>query len=172
MKQINVVMLRGLAGERYSTGLDVLALKLKKIPGIDYVVVAGYTSRHVWANAIESFRDPTVILGHSFGANAAFAMARELNGSVNIPLIVSFDPSRWWSAGTFWGGREIVSDNVRSVRNYYQRQDWPIKGVMAVRNDGGHMGIVNHLTNDEHVDIEDRDDYHLVAIDDIKSVIG
>lgn len=171
MKQINVVFYRGLAGEKYSTGLDVLALKAKKIPGVDYVAVTGYASRHVWARAIGSFKDPTAIVAHSFGANAAFEMAREYP-NLKLPLIISFDPSRYWSMGTFFGGREIVPNNVKSVRNYYQRQDWPIKGVPCYRTDGGMTGIINLLTYDEHVDIEDHPEYHGAVLDDLRALVG
>jgi hypothetical protein len=171
MKQINVLLIRGVKGEKYSTGLDVLALKAKKIPGVDYVAVIGWASRGVWSKAIRSFKDPTAIVGHSYGANAAFEMARGMP-DVNLPLIASFDPSRYWSFGTFFGGREVVPSNVASVRNYYQRQDWPIKGVPAVRDDGGMNGITNLLTQDEHVDIEDHPDYHSVVLDDIRSIIS
>jgi hypothetical protein len=169
-KQVNVVLFRGLAGERYSSGLDALALPLKKLPGVDYVVVAGYESVHVWEPQIAVWKDPTIVISHSFGSNAALQMARNLEGRVKFPLFINFDASQYWSLKTFFTRKEIVPKNVGYLHHFYQRHSL-IRGVLHYRADGTERDIVNELIPTTHVEIEDLPALHAKSLAMVKTVI-
>ena len=90
---VNVVLMRGLLGRRYSRGMDRLGARIAKLPGVDYIAVEDYSAWRSVRDRVALWRDPTVIGGHSFGANASTIIARALRGSTQIPLLLSVDPS-------------------------------------------------------------------------------
>lgn len=109
-----VYFIRGFMGI-FSTGFDAMAEKLTKSKVRAEVVghLSGSTVRakivKQWAQQKKRHK-PIVIVGHSFGGNAAFQVAAQL-AKENIPvaLVVTLDPTR---AGP-------VSKNVRSYVNYF-----------------------------------------------------
>lgn len=166
MKKINVVLLRGLIGNVYSRGMDTLGAKLAKLPGVDYVTVEDYTSWRSVRDRIAKWKDPTVIGGHSFGSNAATVIANALP-NVKIPLILSVDPSQYWSFWLFRFGPMAVPPNVAATLNQYQSRDAVIGNVrLSGRN------VQNVLVNSSHIDIDDLPLVHDAAIAEVKKIIG
>jgi hypothetical protein len=105
-----VYLLRG-GANIFSTGLDELAEKLRK-RGVDAMSYGHAQWRTLAAEARDRYvksKAPVVIIGHSFGANAAVLMAAEL-GKTNTPvaLIILYDPTDNLS----------VSSNVRRVLKF------------------------------------------------------
>jgi thioesterase domain-containing protein len=90
-----VYLLRG-GFDVFSTGMDELAEKLRE-RGIDARTLGQAGWKEAAAEAAERYktrRAPVVLIGHSFGANAAVLMAGAL-GEKRIPvsLMVLFDPT-------------------------------------------------------------------------------
>lgn len=166
---INVVLFRGLAGNTFSAGLDILALKLKKLPGVDYVIVVPYTDWSRMAERVKNFKDPTVFIGHSYGVTSIMRLAREVNSY--IPLAISFDPSQYVSFGS-----NGVPINIDKVVNFYQNPPWfrffAIGGQKLYRaNLGNEHNIDNQLiTGVTHSNIEDNSQLHQKALDLVASV--
>jgi hypothetical protein len=109
-----VYLMRGLANV-FSLGLDTLNDKLHA-KGIDSIVT-GYSGWQGIANKIEASyaknkaaTTPIVIIGHSFGADAAVYLSNQLNSKkIPVALVVTFDVVT----------DVKVSPNVRHVVNFY-----------------------------------------------------
>jgi pimeloyl-ACP methyl ester carboxylesterase len=118
MKQINVVLMRGLLGKKYSKGMDALGAKIAKLPGVDYMTVEDYTSWRDIRDRVRRWNDDTVLIGHSFGANAATVIAESLLPDKKIPLIIAFDASPYWSWSLLQRGWSYIPSNVAKVVNF------------------------------------------------------
>ncbi len=109
-----VYLLRGFMGV-FSTGLDAIAADLKK-RGIEARVYGhmqansvGSEIRKAHAKNKRSVR-PLVIVGHSFGANAAMRIAKTLEqNNIRVDLVVTIDPT----------ANGPLSRNVRRYVNYH-----------------------------------------------------
>lgn len=167
--QVNVVLMRGLAGNIYSRGVDALGSKLAKLKNVDYITVEDYGSWRSIRDRITKFKDPTVIGGHSFGANAATIIGTELDGRVNIPLLVSIDPSPFWSWSLRQSGPDAVSMNVKSVLNQYQNNGL-IGRQKLWRPLGTATGIKNLAVESTHTEIDDLPLVHDAIIAAVKSL--
>lgn len=170
-KQVNVVLMRGLAGNVYSRGMDALGAKLAKLPGVDYVSVEDYGSFASIEKRIMRYRDPTILIGHSFGANAATIIGEELQYVVNIPLIITFDPSQHWSWRLFQSGPSYLFSNTARAVNFYQPGGL-IGDQKLFRAQGSTTDIVNKLIATSHTEIDDLPTLHEEAIEEVKKVIG
>lgn len=170
-REVNVLLLRGLAGNYYSTGLDGLALKLKHVPGVDYVATSGYGSWKVWAAQLSHWRDPTILVGHSFGANAMLRIARDYP-NIKFPLLISFDTSGHCSFIVGQCGPGYVPANVSRVQNFYQTNGWLIRGQPLYRKDNTSTNIINTRVEASHTDIEDNAALHDLAINEVKRIIN
>lgn len=166
MKRINVVLLRGLLGNVYSRGMDSLGAKLAKLSGVDYVTVEDYTSWRSVRDRIAKWKDPTVLIGHSYGSNAVTKIAAALSPKVKIPLIVSVDPSQWFSVWLMQFGPSRIGENVALAINYYQ-QGFPIGNVKLSGSN-----VRNIPVNTTHIQIDDLPLVHDAAIAEVKKVIG
>ncbi len=87
----------------FSTGMDDLAAQLRD-RGVDARTLGQATWKQAAAEAAERYQKkkaPVVLIGHSFGANAAVLIADYL-GQRNIPvtLLVTFDPTEALKAPT------------------------------------------------------------------------
>jgi hypothetical protein len=165
---INVILFRGLAGNVYSTGLDVLALDLKKIEGVDYVMVVPYTDYQMMGERIAGFKDPTILIGHSYGVTSSIRMARNLP-TVKFPTLISFDPSQY-----VFDSNEVPS-NIAKVLNFYQKGRWPfgIGNQKLYRNNSSQQvtGITNeYVSGVTHASIEDHKPLHNKAIEKITKI--
>lgn len=166
MKKINVVLMRGLLGEIYSRGMDTLGARLAKVDGVDYVTVEDYTNWRSIRNRISKWKDPTVIGGHSFGANAATVIAKALNPAIKIPLILSVDPSQFWSWSLLQFGPSRIGSNVDTALNMYQSID--IVGRQKLSG----SGVINIPITSSHTQIDDLPLVHDQAVAAVKKVIG
>ena len=106
-----VYLLRG-GANIFSTGMDEIAEKL-----VDRGVDARSTGHSSWMEVAREAREryqkkrqPIVIVGHSFGANAAILMANDLaKHDVPVALVVTFDPTAALQ----------VPPNVKWLVNFY-----------------------------------------------------
>ncbi|MEZ5813016.1 MAG: hypothetical protein R3D45_16535 [Rhizobiaceae bacterium] len=109
-----VYLLRGFLGV-FSTGLDSIAADLEK-RGIKARVTGHLQAGGVGAEIRKAYRQdprsvrPLVLVGHSFGADAAMRLAKSLeHDGIRVDLVVTIDPT---ATGP-------VSGNVRRYVNYY-----------------------------------------------------
>ncbi|MEQ8479180.1 MAG: hypothetical protein RIC18_00890 [Hoeflea sp.] len=109
-----VYFIRGFMGV-FSTGFDKMAEELGK-SGIDAKVYSHLSGGAISARIAREFgqsgnrRKKLVLIGHSFGGNAALAVASRLRAkNITVDLVITVDPTR---SGP-------VSSNVRRYVNYY-----------------------------------------------------
>ena len=140
-------LLRGVAGDIYSLGLDQLADKINHTGLIATVHgVSEYSS--LSDEIIRKYkagedRGPIVLLGHSSGGDAIIAMAQRLKeANVPVALAFGFDPTR--IVGT-------VPSNVALFINLYQRNN-PIGGGQ-VSPDPDFRGRLINIDLREHTEI-------------------
>lgn len=164
MKKCNVILMRGLAGNIYSRGMDALGAKLAKLPNVDYVTVEEYGSWRSIRDRVVRFRDPTVIGGHSFGANAATIIASELRGRVTFPYLFSVDPSPYWSWGLWQSGPSVIGANVLATDNLYQTS-----GLIGRQTLSG-FNVTNIKVESSHTEIDDLAMVHDRAVEKIKKL--
>ena len=107
----------------FSTGFDAMAVKLKA-RGVKSSVYGHLSGSSVRAQILADMKKtgkkpkPIVIVGHSFGGNAAFEVAKSLaKDGVPVDLVITVDPTR--------GGP--ISPNVKRYVNYY----FPANGLGA-----------------------------------------
>jgi hypothetical protein len=169
-KQINVVLGRGLLGNVYSRGMDALGAKVAKIEGVDYATVEDYTNWRSTRDRIARWKDPTIIGGHSFYANAATIITESLP-KIEFPFIFTVDPSPYWSWSLWQSGPSPISKNVKSALNLYQNNGLIGRQTIA-RPGGGTNGIVNWPVNSTHTAIDDLELVHNAIISEIRKVIA
>lgn len=119
----NVCLFYGYGGATWSGPLANLGVILSALPNVDWTFIAEYPTWQEVAGRINRFRDPTVIIGHSYGASAALGAAKD--SGREVPLVVTIDPSQW--VGFFipasWSIRSIPLSKPRNVKramNFYQ----------------------------------------------------
>jgi hypothetical protein len=166
-----VYLIRGLANI-FSTGLDTLGRELKK-QGIPSEVVSlrdsdSFASQIAQKYAASKAGRPIVLIGHSFGADEAYNVAKYLKRrNVRVDLIVTFDPT----------GQGPVPSNVRRVVNFYTGSDalWaPVKPGDGFR---GQLSNVNVSKGDDaikgigHFNVEKNEKLHAQTIAEIKKVL-
>ncbi len=176
MKRVNVIAFGGLGGNLFSAGLKTILMRLNGIPEIDFKTFEDYKSWPKWGASLKSWKDPTILIGHSFGVAAMFGAARAMGtaGAPRIPLAISFDPSQWWGwQPSLWrSGGNRAPIRVEKVLNIYQH-GFPIGSQKVFRDDGTVWGVSNMLIQGiSHGAIEDSPITQALAVDDIKKVIA
>lgn len=175
MTQINVIAFGGLGGSVFSAGLKTILMRLNGIKEIDFKTYEDYGSWRRWGQTLQSWRDPTVLMGHSFGVAAMFGAARAMGTKgPDIPLAISFDPSQWWGwqMGLWGSGGNVAPDRVKEVINFYQH-GLPIGYQKVFRPNGTVRGISNKLIeNVAHANIEDLPSTQAETLAAIKRVIA
>jgi hypothetical protein len=155
----------------FSTGLDTLSdeLKAKGVPNtaMNY---GGWTGPAAdiekrWAKDKRNTR-PIVLVGHSFGADAAMAMAAHLGrDGIPVDLVVLFDATAQWP----------VTPNVRHVINYYGATDGVGKKLSPAK---GFKGKLENINVDKlngaigHLDIEKQSAFHRRVIGEVLALYG
>ena len=155
----------------FSTGLDQLSAELKA-KGIantamnhgGWTVPAGDIKAR-WAKDKRRTR-PIVLVGHSFGADAAITMAADL-GKKGIPvdLVVIFDATQ----------RQPVPANVRHLINFYGATDGIGKKLKGGK---GFHGRLENINIDElekpigHLNIEKQPAFHRRVIAEVLRLYG
>jgi len=110
-----VYFIRGFLGI-FSTGFDSMAKDLAK-RGIVAETYGHLSTSAIRARIVSQYattgkrkRRPIILVGHSFGGNAAFQVASQLNkDGIPVALVITVDPTR---AGP-------LSENVKSYVNYF-----------------------------------------------------
>ena len=155
----------------FSTGLDTLSdeLKAKGIPNTamnygGWLGPAGDIEKR-WANNRSRTR-PIVLVGHSFGADAAVAMAAHLGrDGIPVDLVVIFDATSPWS----------VSANVRHLINFYGATDGIGKKLVPGK---GFHGKLENIDVDKldsaigHLNIEKQPALHKRVIREVLALYG
>ncbi len=152
----------------FSTGLNTLSDDLKA-KGIANTVMnyggwlgpAGTIEKR-WAKSKAAAR-PIVIIGHSFGADAAIAMAAHLGrDKIPVDLVVIFDAT----------ARQPVPGNVRHLINFYGATDGVGKKLSGGKDFHGKLENINIDTLHEaigHLNIEKQPAFHKRVV---KEVLG
>ena len=160
----HVYLLRGIFN--VSVGLDDLASKLEKL-GIPASVHGHGDADEVAAEATRDYRNgkvrSIVLIGHSLGAGAAMALARELEmAGVPVSLLIALDP-------VF---HDTVTANVRRAVNYY------VPGIgVAIDRDAGFRGDLKNIdVGDEpgmgHMAVQSAQSMHKRMIDSVLAASG
>jgi len=173
----NVYLLRGFIGV-FSSGINSLTEKLNAA-GVrahvyqdDQWKALAQTIRRRYAEA--TAREPLVLIGHSYGADDALRIARELEKSgVVVDLLITLDPVT----------PPRVPKNVRRCRNYFQsngvadRLPWlrgvPVQAstsdqVMNIDLRKDRRDLLERDTN--HFNIEKNQRVHAAVLDDVLQV--
>lgn len=175
MNKVNVILFRGYMGEIYSRGMDTLGDRLKKVEGVDYVHVGPYTAVDITTNYIKAYKDPTILVGHSFGASAAVKVAWELDK--DIPAMFLFDPSQYdWMRPEFYGVQtRTIPMNVKSCTNFYQTSWLPFAiGDQRVQRESGSTYKIKNLKVEPnmHISIDDDQSLHDEVIRQVEAIIN
>jgi hypothetical protein len=147
--------------------MDKLADKIRDIPSIDDVTVYGYED---WFNVYEKLKlsaDNVILIGHSFGALAAYKIVSVLNKKV-FPLVISFDYSPYYSGIVAQPPNGICPPNVTNALNFYQKVDPLVRGVQLKRIDGTEQRIRNVQSEMMHIEIDKASELHDEVITTIK----
>jgi pimeloyl-ACP methyl ester carboxylesterase len=160
-----VVVLRGLLN-MFSTGMNQLTFMLRGA-GYDATVHNHAEWRGLSARLVEAARDgtlqrPLVVIGHSFGADDAIAMAGRLGAAeVPVDLLVTFDPS--WVLAVPRGPKRVL--NFHQDRDSYARRLTPGPGF-----DGR---IDNRLvTGESHLSIDKDQELHRQVLEALRGIEG
>ena len=155
----------------FSTGLDTLSDELKA-KGVSNTAMnySGWLGPAAdieknWAKNRSRTR-PIVLIGHSFGADAAVAMAAHLGrDGIPVDLVVIFDATASWR----------VPANVRHVINFYGATDGIGKKLTAGKGFHGRLENINvdRLNNAiGHLDIEKQPAFHRRVISEVLALYG
>lgn len=153
-----VLLLRGLANV-FSTGLNVLTVRLRAAE-FDATVHNHVEWRQLAAMTLAEARAgrlprPLVVIGHSFGADSAMALAGRLGeGGIAVELLVTFDP-QW---------RHEIPRGPRRLVNFYQDND-PIRRI--VRPAAEFDGVIENLLvpDESHLSIEKSGTLHAAVLE-------
>lgn len=157
--EINVILSYGYGGKKWSGGMDLLRHKLAKLDGVDYTSVMEYGAWKALVEQLRSFRDPTVLIGHSYGATAMLGAAR--HSGVQIPLLVTVDPSQWigflipasWSLLS--AGGNVLPGNVFRGHNFYT-QGGIIGNQKVPGSTNEYVPNVSHTEIDDYWEVHDK----------------
>lgn len=161
---VRVYAIRGFAGVVFSRGMNKLCDELGGLPQVACTVEDFYSESEIERKAsIDADAGQKVILvGHSWGANAALQIAATIPASV--PLVVTIDPN-WFPEPP------PVPNNVEVVLNYYQDFDMLGRAVLIAGPEyrGKLIQIIRH---EAHVMIDDDPEIHADVISQIKDILA
>ena len=147
----DVILLRGFGGA-FSTGMDKIAKML-----IKRRIKARVMSHNQWRNAGRAIvanqkkfgSKPVIVVGHSWGGNAAIKLAQMLKRErISVTYMVTFDAT----------SPKPAPSNVRRLTNFYSKdRGWGV----PVKRGAGFRGVLKNvdLSNDRkihHTNIDDR----------------
>jgi thioesterase domain-containing protein len=165
--QGHVYLIRGL-GNFLSRGIDTFKSEFDAL-GVPNTIFNHTRYSEITDQVIASYRKdknlaPIIIIGHSFGANAAVRMANRLGASgVPVRLLVTFD--------SVWDNPELGSGNAAEVIDYYKpefgraaRLAAGFKGPVASTNLAGHADIT-------HDSIDKNAAFHKVVVARVLAIL-
>lgn len=153
MQKYNVVIVRGLFGNLFSR-FKGLEENLKDIPKVDHIETFSWSQPNYLTARLGNFKDPTIVVAHSFGVGAFLNAAKALP-KVEFPLFISVDPSQYW-------GQHILPANVKRCINFWQDAPLWFIGNQQI------SGAENILIDTSHVSIDDHPDVHKRIISEIE----
>lgn len=133
-KHSQVLLLRGIF-DVFSLGLDDLALRLKR-KGISTTVVSHRNGEKPVKKIIADYKKrkirKLIIVGHSWGADAAISIATELDShGIRVDYLVTLDPTK----------KQTIPGNVKLAVNYLLPQsNW---GITLTRANGSKRSLRN-----------------------------
>jgi pimeloyl-ACP methyl ester carboxylesterase len=155
----------------FSTGLDTLSdeLKARGVPNtaMNYGGWMGAAAdiEARWAKNRARTR-PIVLVGHSFGADAAISMSAALaKKGIPVDLVVIFDAT----------ARQPIPANVRHLINYYGATDGVGKRLAGGKGFRGRLENINvdKLNNAiGHLDIEKQSTFHRRVVREVLALYG
>lgn len=155
----------------FSTGLDVLSgeLKARGVPNtaMNY---GGWTSSAANVEARYAQNPartrPIILVGHSFGADAAITMSAELaRKNIPVDLVVIFDAT----------ARQPIPSNVRHLINFYSPADGVGKKLAAGKGFRGRLENINidsMKSAIDHLNIEKQSAFHKRVIREVLALYG
>jgi hypothetical protein len=163
----HIILLKGLA-DIFSNGLDALAVELRQ-RGVT-ARVASHASGYSLANELTQEyaagdRGPIILVGHSFGADSAVEIAKQLDKSkIPVALLVTYGPTL----------SNAVPGNVARAFNYFQASSvW--RGRL-LRSPGFRGTLVNvdldNAPDVNHFNIDKIGRLHAQTISRILAVLG
>ena len=164
---INVFLIYGAGGAKYSAGLETLANKLEQIPDVvanePYLFTAG---KVIVASILKLPKtDKVVLIGHSLGSNTCAWVSRELPDRW-FSLLVSYDAGGWFTPS------KRVRGNVAREINFVG-SSWanPI-GHGRIRAGMGFGGVIDPVvyTATTHVGIDDEEELHDLTVKAVKAL--
>lgn len=149
----------------FSTGMDVLAQELtdKGYPATSDTFEDWRTEMAKMIAAYQKHPYPIVIIGHSYGAEAALLMAYRLrDANVPVALLVFYDLTD--------SGR--VPGNVAHVLNFRSSSATGID--VTVTGGYGFTGTIDNITRPDlnHIDIDKAEDLHEKTIEAVAALFG
>jgi len=153
-------------GFGFSTGIDVLGEKLKKL-GVAVRATKGWTewTQHVDDIKAQPAKTRIVLIGHSMGANATTWIAQALPAR-EIALIGAFD-CEYKSAPPV-----PLGANVKKAVCFYGTNWWNPIGHGQLKAGAGFTGALQNIpTNLTHADIDDDAGMHGVIVAAVKSLL-
>jgi pimeloyl-ACP methyl ester carboxylesterase len=162
-----VILLKGLA-DVFSNGMDALGVELQR-RGIAARVTSHAAGPALADDIARDYRagarGPIVLVGHSFGADAAAEMANQLNESkVPVALLVAFGTT----AST------QLTPNVARAVNYYQSSSaWRGRLLPGAGFHGSLANIdLDKMPGINHFNIDKVDRLHADTVNRIVAVVG
>lgn len=163
-QRVRAFAIRGLLGQIYSRGMNTLAATLNAISGVA-CSVEDHGSSFWWFSNVDRLTDACVaahgsgraivLIGHSFGGNAALRIATRLNAmqpAIRVALIAPIDPAAQNTLD--------VAPNCERVLAYYQKVDPVGRGIVIPA-----AGWTDAAWR-ERVAVVRRDEAHIAADDD------
>jgi pimeloyl-ACP methyl ester carboxylesterase len=162
--QLQVFAIRGLAGVVFSRGLNRLCEELASFPQVACTVRDFYEEADVTREASDAIaeRQRLVLVGHSFGAQAALRIAAAMKGSVS--LIVTIDPN-WFPAPP------RVPKNAEVVINYYQDVDVIGRGTLQP-SPAFHGRFYQVRRGEPHIMIDGSPEVHAEILSQVKDILS
>jgi hypothetical protein len=150
----------------FSSGMDILAERIKDIPSIDNAIVYGYEEWLTVFDKLKKSSENTILIGHSFGALSTYKIVSVLPDR-SFPLIVSFDYSPYYSNVVCQLPNGVVPSNVEYALNFYQKVDPIVRGVILTCPDREN-DVKNVQSTKTHIEIDKDIELHDETVANIK----
>ena len=146
-----------------SQGMNKLCEGLASIPQVTCTVEDFYDAFDIKdkASAAMATGQRLVLVGHSFGANAALYVAAAMKGPV--PLVVTIDPN--------WFAPPAVPENAEIVLNYYQTSG--VIGHAVLQPPPGFQGKLHQFHRSEpHHQIDASTEIHAEILTRVRAIVA
>ena len=158
-----VAGIRGLFGFFFSRGIDKLIKRVNRELKLN-------TKMYSHASDSRLDRDdPTIIIGHSLGANQAIDECKDLKSEgKSVDLLVLYDPA-FWGRSKYAPARYAITSNVKHCICYVSR-DGRAKKVKVAH--GNNKTILNNYVQKQYSHVRIAYQNHDAVIAKIKKVLA